>query len=87
MEHCLHCTILEAIVDHFDRLGHQHGETVVVDANEIKTALVKLLAEVLAVIEDDGDRSAVIAHFLRKVVEEVNDLRERGGQATVFRPS
>lgn len=84
---CLHCTIIEAIVDHFDRLGHQHGETVVIDAQEIKTAVVRLLAEVLAVIDDDNDRSRVLAHVLRKVIDEVNDIREQGRQAAVFRPS
>jgi len=83
----LYDTILGAIVEHYDELGHQHGERVIIDAGEIKSVMVRLVAMVLACIDDDNDRSHVLAQFLRKVVDEVNDIRASGEQAETFKPS
>ena len=83
----LYDTILEAIVEHYGELGHQHGDRVIVDANEIKTAMVRLVAMVLACVDEDDARSRVLAQFLRQVIDQVNDIRASGEQAETFKPS
>ena len=89
MEHCLHRTILEAIGDHFDELGHHHGtpDTIVIDSHEVMRAIAKVAGATLSAIDDDDGRSAALARFLRWIIDDVNDLRARGEQPRVIRPS
>jgi len=83
---CLHCAIKDAILNHFDELGRHHGDHVIVDAKISLEALAKILAEMLAAIDDEDDRSRVLARFLREAIEDVNDIRAAGLQPSAFKP-
>lgn len=85
--HCLHCAIRNAIIDHFDALGHQHGTTTVVDAMELFPALVTLCAETLSAVEDDDTRSRGLARLISEIIEEVNEIRANGTQPEILMPS
>jgi hypothetical protein len=84
---CLHCELVSAINNHFEDLGHMHGDAIVVDAKEVFSALAQIMAESLAVIDSDDLRTAVLTTVLRKVVREVNEIREAGAQDEVLMPS
>jgi hypothetical protein len=84
---CLHCELVSTINDHFEAGGHMHGDAVVLDAREVLSALAQILAESLAVIDSDDLRTDVLTTVLRKVVREVNEIREAGAQDEVLIPS
>ena len=85
---CLHCTINAAIEMHFEDIGAQHGDGVVLDTGTILDALVEVMVDMLVVEPDEEVRRNVCLQFISKILRQTKAMRAAGYEGLpTFKPS